>query len=80
MPVTRLVPGDARADRFDDAHGLVADHQAGADRVFTFEDVDVGSADGREGHPDQGLADPGFGARHLADGNSSLFKKTAARI
>ena len=48
-----LVAGDAGAELVDHADRLVADDQAGPDRVLALEDVDVGSADGRRRDADR---------------------------
>ena len=53
--LTDLVAGHARAELFDDADRLVAQDEAGANRVFALDDVDIGPTDGRERDPDQGL-------------------------
>src|SRR6185437_16910944 len=57
--VADLVPGDARAQLFDDADRLMADDQPGPNRVFAPDDVQVGAADRRERDADHRLPRPG---------------------
>ena len=62
-----LVPGDAGAELLDDADRLMADDEPRADRVLALHDVDVGAADRRRGHADDGLAWTGMRPRDLLD-------------
>ena len=66
-PLAGLVPGHAGAELLDDAHRLMAEDQARADRVLALDDVDVGPADRRQRDPDQRLARTGPGPIHLLD-------------
>ena len=49
------------AQLFDDAHRFVTDGQAGSDRVFTLENVDVGAADGGRGDAQQRIVGTNLG-------------------
>jgi hypothetical protein len=55
-----LISGNGVTERGDDAYGLVTDDTAAWYRIFTLQDVNVGSADGRGCHPKQrvGGTDP----------------------
>ena len=63
--IADLVAGDARTELVDDADRLVADDEPRLHRILAADDVDVGAADRRQRHADDGLARAGVGARHL---------------
>jgi len=52
---------DPRAKFMNDADGFVADGKACSHRIFFFDDVDVGAADGGEAYSDYGVVQTGAG-------------------
>jgi hypothetical protein len=63
--VAHGVARDARAELFDDADRLVADHQSRADGVLAAQDVEVGSADRGQRDANDRVADARPRAFHL---------------
>ena len=61
----RVLVVETLAERIDDADRLVAEDQARTDRVFAFDDVHVGAADGCGGDADDGFARPAGAASAL---------------
>jgi len=60
-PLAFLVALHVAAQLFDDAHRFVTDGQAGSDRVFTLENVDIGAADGGRGDAQQRIVGTNLG-------------------
>lgn len=52
-------------------YGFMADRQAGLDRVFALDDVDIGAANGGEANLDNGLTVTGLGNRLLLQAEHS---------
>ena len=69
-----------RAELLDDADRLVTDGQALGDRIFAFEDVDVGAADRRRGDAQQRVQRTDIGDRLLVSTIRPGLTKTAAFI
>jgi hypothetical protein len=67
------VSGDAGTDLVNRPHRLVADHPALFDWIFTFQDMDVGSADRRGGDLQEDLAKPDAGDGNLLQDDAILF-------
>jgi hypothetical protein len=57
-PLALLEAGDRRAEPFDDSNRFMADGQAGADRIFALQNVNVGAADRRGSDSHQGIERP----------------------
>ena len=62
--ITDFISGHAVADLVNDSHWLVTDDQTGLYRVFAFQDVEIGTADGCKGNADDHFTRSGFRDRH----------------
>ncbi len=58
---------DRRAELFDDADRFMTDGQAAGHRIFAFENMDIGAADGGGGDPDQRVERAYIGNRFLTE-------------
>ncbi len=67
--VADLVAGYADAEFVNHADRFVSNDEAGADRIFSADDMQVCAADGGEGYADDGFAGAGSGDRDLLDAN-----------
>jgi hypothetical protein len=73
--IADVVSGNAFAELFDNAHRLVADHQTRSNRIFTSDDVKVGSANRGERYADNSFACAGAWLCYLFDSNLVLAMK-----
>jgi hypothetical protein len=65
--VADFVTGHAVTELFYYANRFVSDNQTRAHRVFAAQDMEIGPANGRQGHSNNGFACSGVRARHIFD-------------
>jgi hypothetical protein len=71
--LANLVPGNGVTERGDDSDRLVADNAAGRYRIFTLQNVNVGSADGRGCDAKQRVGGTDSGNRSVLELDLSRF-------